>query len=314
MSFENTQAFVLLLPVALLAIGYLVVQLRQPRFTVRFGNLELLERATSRRRGVGRHAAPLLLVGGLVGLVGAAADPTSVETTTEARARVVLAIDVSPSMLANDVGPTRLVAAQEAARELIDGLPASFEFGVVQFAGEATLLVPPTTDRLAALQAIDSLEVASETGIGEAVDASLGTLLRTTTGGDGIPGAIVVMSDGKSTAGRAVEEAAELAAEAGISVSTIAFGTEGGEVELGGQLQSVPVDGSSLELLAGLTDGQHFTAADGDELAAAYQEIIEPLEIEVETLVSHMATVLVAGVLLLLLAAGASLVFEERLP
>ncbi len=313
MSYENPGALWLLAPIALLVVAYVVLQLRRPRYTVRFGNLALLQRAIGKRRGWPRHVPALLMAGALGGLVVAAAEPTSTITTTEPRARVVLAIDVSPSMLATDVSPTRLVAAQEAARELIDGLPETFELGVVQFAGEANLLVPPTTDRVAALAAIDTLEVASETGIGEAVDASLGTLLRTTTG-DEIPGAIVVMSDGKSTAGRAVEEAARDAAASNIAVSTIAFGTDAGEVELGGQVQAVPVDGSSLELLAGLTDGEHFTASDGQELAAAYRSIIEPLEIEIETLVSHATEVLVAALALLMVAGGLSLALEERLP
>lgn len=313
MTFQNQTALWLLAPIFFLAVSYVLLQLRRPRFAVRFGNLALLEKATGRRRGSARHLPALLLATAMVGLVAAAAEPVSVETTTEQRARVVLAIDVSPSMLATDVSPSRLEAAQEAARELINGLPASFEFGVVQFSGEAVLLVPPTTDRLAALQAIDNLEVGSETGIGEAVDASLGTLLRTTND-DGIPGAVVVMSDGKSTAGRAIEEVADEAASSEITVSTIAFGTEAGQVELGGVLQDVPVDGSSLEALAGLTDGQHFVASDGDELAAAYREIIDPLEIEIDDIVAHSTEWLLAGLIVLLLAAGSSLVLEERLP
>ena len=313
MRFDNPDAIWFLVPLGVLTLGYVVQQLRRPRHAIRFGNLALLARATTRRRGWPRHLAAMAMLVGLAGLVGAAGEPVSVERSTEQRARVVLAIDVSPSMLAADVGPSRLVAAQDAARELIAGLPESFEFGIVQFSGEARLLVPPTTDRLAALQAIDNLEVGSETGIGEAVDASLGTLLRTTTDDD-TPGAIVVMSDGKSTAGREVSEAAEEAAASGIAVSTIAFGTDRGEVELGGVVQPVPVDGSSLEALAGLTDGQHFTASDGDELADAYRQIIDPLEVEVETIVSRSGEWLMLGLLALLGAAAMSLVLEERLP
>jgi Ca-activated chloride channel family protein len=187
------------------------------------------------------------------------------------RATVVVALDTSISMEATDVTPDRISAARESAAAFVAGLPDAFDVGLVSFSGTASVVVPATQDHELVVQAVRGLQLGPSTAIGEAVFASL-EAVRAVPGEPGQPAPparIVLLSDGTNTVGREVAEAAEAALDAGVPVSTIAYGTPDGVVEVQGELIPVPVDGPALERLAESTGGSSFTAESGEELRAS---------------------------------------------
>lgn len=250
------------------------------------------------------------------------------------RATVIVAIDVSRSMEATDVDPTRLDAARVAAAEFITDLPDTFQVGVVTFSGVATVLAPPTTDHADLVRRLDGLTLANATAIGEAVFTSLDQVAsvaraeelqrerdgtRNDEPGAGeqtpaVPARIVLLSDGTNTRGRQVPEAAEAALAAGVPVSTIAYGTPDGIIDIGmGRLVAVPVDEVSLEELATTTGGQAYTAGTGSELAQVYEDIGSSIGWRTEP--REVGGYVTAGALLLAFAAALlSLRWFARLP
>jgi Ca-activated chloride channel family protein len=231
------------------------------------------------------------------------------------RATVMLAIDVSLSMEAEDVQPNRIEAAQQAAKAFVQELPPTYNLGLVSFAKSANVLVSPTKDRAAVIAGIDGLALAEATATGEAVFTSLDAIRTVPAdGANGAPPArIVLLSDGYRTSGRSVEDAAAAAAAANVPVSTIAFGTDTGVVDIRGQLQQVPVDRLSLQQLADKTKGYFYEAASVSELNQVYEDMGSSIGHRVEP---REVTQWYAGVALLLgLVAGAmSLLWSSRLP
>ncbi len=225
-----------------LGIGYLIAQRRTRRHTMRFANLELLDSVAPKRPGRWRHLPTALVLVGLVLLTVALAGPTADTKEPRNRATVMLAIDVSLSMEATDVAPNRLAAAQDAATQFVDDLTPGVNLGIVSFAGIATVLVRPTTDRAAAKQAIAGLTLDERTATGEAIMSCLQTIdlfSKTISGVDPSagppPARIVLMTDGKRTVGRTEQDAAQRAADAKVPVSVIAFGTDNGSITVDGQ-------------------------------------------------------------------------------
>src|SRR6476659_1861005 len=159
-----------------LVAGYLIAQRRTRRHTLRFANFELLERVAPSRPGRWRHLPTALILVGLVLLTVAMAGPTAEARQPRNRATVMLAIDVSLSMEATDVTPNRLAAAQQAATQFVDDLTPGINLGIVSFAGIATVLVSPTTDRAVATQAIAGLKLDELTATGEAIISCLQTI------------------------------------------------------------------------------------------------------------------------------------------
>ena len=194
------------------------------------------------------------------------------------RATVVMAVDVSLSMQARDVEPTRFEAMQTAATAFVDVLPERINLGLVSFAGTATTLVPPTTDRAQVNGAIQSLHLAESTAMGEAVFASL-TAIETFQASldapteDLPPARIVLLSDGYKTVGRDVTQAIDAARAAGVPVSTIAFGTDYGTLDLDGETVPVPVDRVKLKEIADDTGGSYSQAATAAELKQVYEDL-----------------------------------------
>jgi Ca-activated chloride channel family protein len=231
------------------------------------------------------------------------------------RATVVLAIDVSLSMEAVDVEPDRITAAKASAQAFIERLPDGFAVGLVSFSGSAAVVVPPTQDHPAVAEAVRGLQLGPSTAIGEAVFASLESIrsVPVQLGGTRSPARIVLLTDGTNTVGREVDEAAQTALEEDVPVSTIAFGTPDGVVEVEGQLVPVPVDVSAMERLADDTGGAAFTAESGEELDAVYDDISEQVGFTTER---REVTDVVAGIALLLgiAAAAGSLAWGSRLP
>ena len=276
MTFLAGERLWLLLGVAALIAAYFAMQSRRRRDAVRFTNVDLLASVAPKRPGWRRHLPAAALVLALSLLVLGFARPTRAVKVPREQATVMLAIDVSASMQATDVSPSRFVAAREAARAFTKNLPIRFRLGLLSFAGTATVLVPPSTDREPVLQSLDNLRLGPRTAIGEAIFAALDTVANSadrTAGEKQPPTRIVLLSDGATTAGRSNAEAANAAAEALTPVSTIAFGTDAGTVVVDGRLIQVPVDRDALREVADTTNGSYFQAASGEELRNVYDDI-----------------------------------------
>ena len=297
--FMSVERLWFLVAVALLAAVYVVRSRRGDQYAVKFTNLALLDSVAPKRPGWRRHLPAVLILVSLVGLVGAFARPVGTERVPRERATIILAIDTSLSMEATDVPPTRLAAAQTAAKDFVELLPDRLNVGLLAFNGTPRLVVPPTQNREELKAAIDQLRLGERTAIGEAIYYSLDAISDAggisipadrdggAEVGDGdsnaaedeaddvVPASIVLMSDGSTTVGRPDAQAAAAAKEAGIPVHTISFGTEWGTIEIEGEPGpvSVAVDPAALERIANETDGVAYTAATGAELKAVYENI-----------------------------------------
>jgi Ca-activated chloride channel family protein len=317
MHFLSPAWLLLLLVVAALAAGYVVLQLRRRTYVARFSNVELLSSVAPRRPGWRRHLTfALLLIGMTVLSIGVARPSAAVRVPRE-RATVMMAIDVSLSMQATDVLPTRIQAAQEAAKTFVGLLPPRINLGLVSFGGNASVLVPPTLDRDTIKAAIDKLQLQESTAIGEAVFTCLDAInvfgqASTAKGDTPPPGRIVLLSDGANNKGRSVTEAAAAAKKATVQVSTIAFGTDTGTVTYGGDTIPVPADKTTLNVLARSTGGSFHTAASVEELTSVYKDIGS----QIGYTTTHRDIswrFLAIGVLFTLAAAAASMLWSGRL-
>jgi Ca-activated chloride channel family protein len=272
-----------LLAVAALAGGYVASQLWGRRATVRFTQVDLLDRVAPSRPGWRRHViATLMLVGLAAGVVAIARPIAATTERTESEGRILLLFDVSLSMMSTDVSPTRLDAAKEAAREFVDQVADDIEVGLISFSGNVAIEVQPTLDREQLDQGIEGLELAESTAIGDALSTGANLLLR--LAGDDrpediAPGAIVLLSDGETTVGRDTQVGADEAAEAGVPVFTIAFGTADGSITdpISGEVLPVPVQPAPLEQVAETTGGAAYEAATATELTDAYERIQDSL-------------------------------------
>jgi Ca-activated chloride channel family protein len=304
-----------LLPVLALGGVYVWRQFRRRTYAMRFTNVNLLRTIAPKGLGWRRHVSATALLLSLLILGAAMARPSVDKKEPLERATVMLAIDVSLSMEADDVQPTRIEAAQEAAKAFVNELPPTYNLGLVSFAKAANVLVSPTKDRNAVLAGIDGLTLAEATATGEAVFTSLDAIRSVPAdGANGAPPArIVLLSDGYRTSGRSIEDAAAAASQANVPVSTIAFGTDTGVVDIRGNLQRVPVDRLSLQQLAEQTKGYFYEAASVSELKKVYEDMGSSIGHRVEP---REVTQWYAGAALLfsLMAACFSLVWTSRLP
>lgn len=316
-----------LLVVLILCAGYVLVQRRRQRHTLRFSNMELLEKVAPTRPGLVRHVPTALVLVGLILLTIAVAGPTADQRVPRNRATVMLVIDVSLSMEATDVEPSRLAAAQEAGKSFADGLTPGINLGLVAFAGTASVLVSPTANREATKTAIDKLQLSERTATGEAIFTSLqsiDTLGAVLGGGDAAPPArIVLLSDGKQTVPESPDDprggytAARAAKDKGVPISTISFGTSYGTVDIqdesGVERVQVPVDDPSLREIANLSGGSFFTASSLEELRDVYDTLEEQIGFEI-TRGDASRPWLILGVLFTAAGLGTALVLRQRLP
>jgi Ca-activated chloride channel family protein len=233
------------------------------------------------------------------------------------KATVMLAIDVSLSMQATDVLPTRLDAAKQAAEQFADLLPKRINLGLVRFGRTGSVLVPPSLDRDAFKRAVEGLQLQPYTAIGEGVFACLDALSAFENASDNpadkpTPARIVLLSDGSNTVGRTVSEAAAAAKQAKTPVSTIAFGTDTGTVTVEGQTTPVPADKPTLRSLAQATGGTFHTATSVEELKSVYKDIGSQIGY---TRGQHDISwrFMIAGLLAALGAAAVSLLWTGRL-
>ena len=306
----------LLAVVALVAL-YVVLQLRRKAYAARFTNVALLGSLVPKRPGWRRHLAFGLVALALGTLVVSLAQPSSQVRVPRERATVIMALDISLSMKATDVQPTRFQAMQAAAKQFADILPPRINLGLVSFAGTASTLVSPTTDRQQVRGAIDHLQLAESTAIGEAVFTSLSTIQNfqdslDNAGNKPPPARIVLLSDGYNTVGRDDTQAIAAANAAHVPVSTIAFGTDYGTLDLDGQTVPVPVDRSTLRKIAEQTGGSYSEAASAKQLQQVYANLGS--QIGYTTQPKDISPWFVrAGVLLALLGAALSVVWTNRL-
>jgi Ca-activated chloride channel family protein len=317
MTFQAPLWLLALLAVAALVALYVVLQLRRRRYAARFTNVALLGSLVPRRPGWRRHLAFALVCLGLAALVVSLAVPSTEVRVPRERATVVMAVDVSLSMQATDIEPDRFRAMQQAAKEFVDVLPARINLGLVSFAGTATTLVTPTTDRQQVRTAIDNLQLAESTAIGEAVFTSLTAIQNfqstlSASGEEPPPARIVLLSDGYNTVGRPNTQAVDAANAAKVPVSTIAFGTDYGTLDLEGERVPVPVDRASLEQIAEQTGGSYSQAASAGELEKVYADLGSQIGYTTEP--RDISPWFVrGGVLFALLGVVLSLVFTQRL-
>ncbi len=313
MSFAAPERLVLLAVPAAVIVGWVVLRARQTRFVVRFTDLETIDRVVPRRIGWRR----LVTVGGLVvGLASASvafARPVVAVPVPQERATVILAVDVSLSMGAKDVAPSRIEAARDAVRRFAELAPDNLRIGLVAFAGTALPVVAPTDDRATLVDAVERLGLGQGTAVGEAIFTAL-EQLRLEADANGVlpPSALVVLSDGETTVGRSEAEAAAAARRIGVPVYTIAFGTPAGTVYVQDRLVPVPVDQGSLRQVAEETGGAFFTAASERDLRAVLDTVGSQIAFVTEErdVTDWFA---LAAALAVAVAAGGSLLWFGRL-
>ncbi len=251
------------------------------------------------------------------------AGPTHDVRIPRNRAVVMLVIDVSQSMRATDVPPNRLAAAQEASKQFADELTPGINLGLISYAGTATVLVSPTTNRESTKRAIDKLQLADRTATGEGIFTALqaiATVGAVIGGGDEPPPArIVLFSDGKETVPsnpdnpKGAYTAARTAKDQGVPISTISFGTPYGYVEINDQRQPVPVDTEMLDRIASLSGGESYSASSLSELKNVYSTLQQ--QIGYETIRGDASVGwLRLGSLVLACAALAAVFINRRLP
>ena len=260
-----------------LLLGLYVVLLWRRRRKARPHAITNLERVLPRQQAWKRHVAVGAAVLALGALNVAFAQPKGEVEVPRERATVVLTLDVSRSMIAQDVAPDRITAAKAAARDFLNLLPPGFNVSLVSFAGTAAVVVPPTTDRGVVAAAIDNLQVAPSTAIGEGIYSSLDAMAQAPADpdhpDDPAPGAVVLLSDGYTNVGRPSDQAAREAAAQHIPIYTIAYGTANGYVENNGRREPVPVNPAELAQVSRLSGGKAFTAGSAGQLKDVYSSI-----------------------------------------
>lgn len=302
------------IPLALLAV-YLVVQGRRRRRLRRFTEAAVPQPWW-------RHIPVAVFTLSLILLTIALATPTHDMRIPRNRAVIMLVIDVSNSMRATDVPPNRLKAAEEAASQFAGQLTPGVNLGLVAFAGTPYLLVPPTPQHQATLDALKKLDFADSTATGQAIFTALHAIGATAiAGGDTPPPArIVLLSDGlenkpsnPSDPHDGCYTAARLARDQGVPIATIAFGTKAGEIEMDKQRVAVPVSTDQMKTIARLSGGQSYTATNVGELNKSYNAI--ETEIGYRTVPGPgSAGWLRLGVITAFIATALALLINRRLP
>ena len=303
-------------------VGFYVWFLRRRRESaVRYASLSIFKDAIGRGPAWRRHLPPAILLVALAAMITAIARPAAVITLPSHHETVILAIDVSGSMRATDVEPTRIQAAQAAARAFVAEQPRSTRIGVVAFAGSAALVQPPTSNRSDVLAAVDQLQLQNATAVGSGLLVSLKAIFpemdfdlkvkseqKAVAPGSYTAAAIILLTDGQTTAGPDPVEAARLAAERGVRVFTVGVGTDNGQILTGeGWSMRVRLDEDALKAIADLTRAEYFYAGTAMDLKKVYQSlrsklVMEKKETEISALFSALAaaTVLLSATLSLL--------------
>ncbi len=329
MSFLWPHLLWLLAAIPLLVALYFWALWRRKKVAVRYAGLELVREAAG-RQGWRRHIPPLLFLLAITALLLAVARPSAVVTLPSKHETVILTMDVSGSMRASDVVPTRLGAAQLAARSFVEQQPRSTRVGIVTFGGGAALVQPPTQSRDDLLLAIDRFELQRGTAVGSGILMSLKTLfpgqefevpshdarraaratsldaprnpaaepLAPVAPGSYTSAVVILLSDGQTTTGPDPIEAARLAADRGVRIYTVGIGTPNGEILIGdGWSMRVRLDEEALKAIAKTTDAEYFYAGTATELKTVYDSltsklVFETRDTEITSLFAAVAAVL----------------------
>jgi len=348
MTFLWPTALWLLLLVPLMVATYIAI-LRRKKAAIAYSNLALVKTALAAGPSWRRHAPPAIFLAALVVMIVALARPAAVMTLPSQHETIILAMDVSGSMRADDVKPTRLAAAQAAARAFLRDTPKSTRIGLVAFAGSAALVQAPTQNREELLAAIEQLQLQNATAVGSGILVSLKAIFpdqdfdvrssmplraglpNAAAGGSRPIGAapkstpkpvppgsyksavIILLTDGQTTTGPDPVDAARLAAERGVRVFTVGVGTPDGQILTGeGWSIRVRLDEDALKVIADMTRGEYFFAGNAPDLKKIYEGLNSKLVLEKkETEITAFFTGLAAA--LSVLAAGLSLLWFNRL-
>jgi Ca-activated chloride channel homolog len=338
MTFIWFELLLLLLLVPALAALYVLVLRRRKHAAVRFASLALVREAMGGAPSWRRHVPAALLLAALAAAILAIARPSAVITLPSQQRTIIMAIDVSLSMRASDVQPNRLAAAQAAARAFIEELPSDLRVGIVSFAGTALLVQKPTQSKDELLAAIERLQLDRHTAIGSGIVMSLATLfpdegidleslvlgsrqswrihkpaepkaerkaerkvVKPVPPGSNASAAIVLLTDGRRTTGPDPLDAARMAADRGIRVFTVGFGSPaGGQAVMDGYSIYMAFDEATLKAIAQLTEADYFHAASAEELKKVYQAlsakfVLAKEEREVTALAIALAALLALG-------------------
>ena len=340
MTFLWPEMLWLLLAAPLLALLYLWLQRRRKRMALQYANLAMVKGAVGARGGMRRHLPPLLFFLAMVAMLLAVARPAAVITLPSLDQTVILAIDVSGSMRANDVQPNRLAAAQAAAKTFIEEQPPTTRIGIVSFAGTAAVVQPPTRNHEDLIAAIDRFQLQRGTAVGSGILVSLKALIpevefdlqaenpravkkdgprsldqqgaakqaapfKPVKPGSYTSGVIILLTDGQTTTGPDPLESARMAAERGVRVFTVGVGTVNGEI-LGeeGWSMRVKLDEDALKEISKTTDARYFYAGTAKDLNEIYKSLNSRFVMEKK---STEITALFAGVAALLAMVSALL-------
>ena len=290
MDFSHPTWLVLLIVPLSFLIGYFLLDRRSQQRAVVFSNFKVAGSSARNLPRWTRHIVPVALVLALTLLSVALSGPRVEKDVARNRATVILVVDVSFSMEATDVVPSRIEAAQKAGSEFAEGLPEGINLGLVSYSGSAKNLVAPTQDHRSVSQALSNVRLGPATATGDALFTALDSIENFATavsGPEGAPPAqIVLLSDGKQTLPpsltdpRGAYTAADAAKERGVPVNTISFGTQTGVVEIDGDQIPVPVDDESLAEIATRSGGRAFTADSLEKLRGVYSELEDQIGYE----------------------------------
>jgi Ca-activated chloride channel family protein len=300
---------------------YAFILRRKKQSVLRYASLGLLKEAVGRGLWWRRHLPPAIMLVALGAMIAAIARPAAVITLPSHHETVILAIDVSGSMRATDVEPSRIEAAQAAARAFVSEQPRGARIGVVAFAGSAALVQAPTSNRTDVLAAIGQLQLQHATAVGSGILVSLKAIfpqedfdvnaksnLKPAAPGSYASAAIILLTDGQTTAGPDPVDAARLAAQRGVRVFTVGVGTDNGQILTGeGWAMRVRLDEEPLKAIADLTRAEYFYAGTATDLKKVYESlrsklVMEKKQTEITALFSAIAaaTVLLSAMLSLL--------------
>jgi len=342
MTFLWPQYLWLMLAVPLLPVLYLWLLRRRGKPALRYSNIEVLRLAASRPWR--RHVPPALLLVACSLLLFAAARPLATLTLPWARSSIMLAMDVSLSMRVSDVKPTRLAAAQEAAKLFLRDLPKNIDVGLVTFAGSAQVAQAATLDRASLVSAIDAFQMQYGTAIGNAIvvclaelfpdeginlgdmtfgprhrargreekEAALPRPITPAAPGSYSSAAILLLSDGRRTTGVETLEAAKMAADRGVRIHVVGLGTVDGVAgDPGGLAIYMQLDEPTLREVARMTGGEYHHAGSAEELRSVYQDLGSRLQVQTrETEITALLTAIAA--IFVLAAASLSLLWFGR--
>jgi Ca-activated chloride channel family protein len=335
MKFLHPQVLWLLLLAPALVAAYVALLRRKKKHVVRYASLGLVKEAIGPGQRFRRHVPPLLFLLAEIALIIACAGPTAMITLPAQRKTVVLAMDVSLSMGARDVEPNRITAAQAAAKTFVEDRPDDVEIAIVAFGGTAALVQPPTRSRDDLLAAIERFQLQRATATGSALYVALQTLFpdagidleslifkgglsrngergrsldappkpekkafKAVAPGSYTSGVIILLSDGRRTTGPDPLDAARMAADRGVRVYTVGFGTEqGGAIGYEGWSVYVRLDEETLKQVAEVTRGEYFYAGTAEDLKKVYQRlttqfVLDKKDTEIAFLFAGVATVL----------------------